>query len=207
MSVDLLKGLLILFNCKLSCFQDPRKLHPVIKMLMESQLTSEGGSFGDSSRLYVLQGALAQQEWRVPSVLHKFLDLLKSNLSHPYKIVRDRIGSVLVNIFLYDIPLPSGVPTTSPKRADFLAFLQPQLEVLTNSFKNGNGNGVRPDSTSSNAPSSTPSSTPSSGSQDVEMKPVAGTSDKAEEESADSEERKTAVKVIKTAMKWLQVRQ
>ena len=44
------------------------------------------------SRLYILQGALAQQEWRIPALLHTLAKYLHSHLAHLYKNVRDRIG-------------------------------------------------------------------------------------------------------------------
>ena len=43
------------------------------------------GAFIDSSRLYALQGALAQQEWRVGQLLNRLLDFLKQYLTHPYQ--------------------------------------------------------------------------------------------------------------------------
>lgn len=45
-----------------------------------------------SSRLYVLQGGLAQQEWRVPELLHRLLKYLEPKLTQVYKNVRERIG-------------------------------------------------------------------------------------------------------------------
>ena len=44
------------------------------------------------SRLYLLQGAVAQQEWRVAELLHRLQTYLTSHLQHPYKNIRDRIG-------------------------------------------------------------------------------------------------------------------
>lgn len=44
------------------------------------------------SRLYVLQGGLAQQEWRVPELLHRLLQYLEPKLTQVYKNVRERIG-------------------------------------------------------------------------------------------------------------------
>ena len=44
------------------------------------------------SRLYVLQGGLAQQEWRVPELLHRLLKYLEPKLTQVYKNVRERIG-------------------------------------------------------------------------------------------------------------------
>lgn len=45
-----------------------------------------------SSHLYVLQGGLAQQEWRVPELLHRLLSYLEPKLTQVYKNVRERIG-------------------------------------------------------------------------------------------------------------------
>ena len=39
-----------------------------------------------------MQGALAQQEWRVPQLLHTLNNHLCQHLAHPYKNVRDRLG-------------------------------------------------------------------------------------------------------------------
>jgi len=44
------------------------------------------------SRLYLLQGSVSQQEWRVPELLHRLESYLLSHLQHPYKNIRDRIG-------------------------------------------------------------------------------------------------------------------
>lgn len=44
------------------------------------------------SRLYVLQGGLAQQEWRVPELLHRLLQYLEPKLTQVYKNVSERIG-------------------------------------------------------------------------------------------------------------------
>lgn len=44
------------------------------------------------SHLYVLQGGLAQQQWRVPELLHRLLQYLEPKLTQVYKNVRERIG-------------------------------------------------------------------------------------------------------------------
>ena len=54
------------------------------------------------SRLYVLQGGLAQQEWRVPELLHRLLKYLEPKLTQVYKNVRERIGRwVLFSLVWY----------------------------------------------------------------------------------------------------------
>ena len=49
------------------------------------------------SRLYMVQGALAQQEWRVAELLDRLESYLMSHLHHPYKNIRDRIGRLLTD--------------------------------------------------------------------------------------------------------------
>ncbi|KAM9803831.1 proteasome activator complex subunit 4A [Neosynchiropus ocellatus] len=111
--------------------RDPRKLHWLFEMLMESPVNGEGGSFVDACRLYVLQGGLAQQEWRVPELLHRLLQYLEPKLTQVYKNVRERIGSVLTYIFMIDINLPLTQPTTSPRISDFTERVLCQLKPLT----------------------------------------------------------------------------
>ncbi|KAG8123071.1 hypothetical protein E2320_018500 [Naja naja] len=113
--------------------RDPRKLHWLFELLLESPLNGEGGSFVDACRLYVLQGGLAQQEWRVPELLHRLLKYLEPKLTQVYKNVRERIGSVLTYIFMIDISLPNTALTKSPRVHDFtsriLEKLKPLMEV------------------------------------------------------------------------------
>lgn len=112
--------------------RDPRKLYRLLEMLMECPLSGEGGSFVDACHLYVLQGGLAQQEWRVPELLHRLLTYLEPKLTQVYKNVRERIGSVLTYIFMIDVALPNTMPTKSPHITDFteriMARLKPLLE-------------------------------------------------------------------------------
>ncbi|XP_076019061.1 proteasome activator complex subunit 4A isoform X2 [Genypterus blacodes] len=111
--------------------RDPRKLHWLFEMLMESPVNGEGGSFVDACRLYVLQGGLAQQEWRVPELLHRLLQYLEPKLTQVYKNVRERIGSVLTYIFMIDVKLPYTQRTTSPHISDFTERILLQLKPLT----------------------------------------------------------------------------
>ncbi|KAG7241635.1 hypothetical protein INR49_025411 [Caranx melampygus] len=110
--------------------RDPRKLYWLFELLMESPVNGEGGSFVDACRLYVLQGGLAQQEWRVPELLHRLLQYLEPKLTQVYKNVRERIGSVLTYIFMIDVNLPYTQPTTSPRISDFTERILLQLKPL-----------------------------------------------------------------------------
>ncbi|XP_039595074.1 proteasome activator complex subunit 4A isoform X2 [Polypterus senegalus] len=110
--------------------RDPRKLHWLFEMLMESPVNGEGGSFVDACRLYVLQGGLAQQEWRVPELLHRLLQYLEPKLTQVYKNVRERIGSVLTYIFMIDVSLPKTLQTSSPRISDFTSRILVKLKPL-----------------------------------------------------------------------------
>lgn len=98
------------------------------ELLLESPLSGEGGSFVDACRLYVLQGGLAQQEWRVPELLHRLLKYLEPKLTQVYKNVRERIGSVLTYIFMIDVSLPNTAPTASPRVPEFTARILEKLK-------------------------------------------------------------------------------
>ncbi|XP_037134484.1 proteasome activator complex subunit 4B-like isoform X1 [Syngnathus acus] len=111
--------------------RDPRKLHWLLELLMETPLIGEGSSFRDASLLYVLQGGLAQQQWRVAELLHRLLTYLEPKLTQVYKNVRERIGSVLTYIFMMDVALPHTQPTSSPHVADFVARVLERLKPLT----------------------------------------------------------------------------
>ncbi|XP_069787517.1 proteasome activator complex subunit 4-like isoform X1 [Narcine bancroftii] len=110
--------------------RDPRKLHWLFELLMDAPLSGEGGSFADACRLYVLQGGLAQQEWRVPELMHRLLQYLEPKLTQVYKNVRERIGSVLTYLFMVDITLPNSNPTLSPHVSEFTSRIFDQLKPL-----------------------------------------------------------------------------
>ncbi|XP_074661309.1 proteasome activator complex subunit 4A-like [Tubulanus polymorphus] len=111
--------------------RDPRKLRPLFEMLMDNPLSGDGGSFNDASRLCVLQGALGQQEWRVPTLSSRLLAYLMPLLNHPYENVRERMGSVLNTILMFDYDW-CGVnrESKSPNHSQFIRFVLPKIESL-----------------------------------------------------------------------------
>lgn len=110
--------------------RDPNRLHWLLELLMEEPLRSQG-SFLDASRLYVLQGAVAQQEWRIGSLLHRLDVFLRPFLTHPYQNVRERLGSVVANIYALDISFSGGsAGGSSPSLAPLVADVFPQLAMM-----------------------------------------------------------------------------
>ena len=89
--------------------RDPNRIYWMLEVLMEEPLRSQG-SFLDASRLYVLQGALAQQEWRIGSLLHKLDRFLSPFLTHPYQ-VRDCVLLVLdlISLLLLECEREAGL--------------------------------------------------------------------------------------------------
>ena len=110
--------------------RDPNRIHWMLEVLMEEPLRSQG-SFLDSSRLYVLQGAIAQQEWRVGYLLNKLDNFLNPFLTHPYHNVRERLGSVLSNIYSPDFKFSTGAAgPDSPRISALVEKLLPRLEIM-----------------------------------------------------------------------------
>ncbi|XP_065838430.1 proteasome activator complex subunit 4-like [Oscarella lobularis] len=120
-------------SCIASCSanRDPRRLHWLFEFLSRLRLDEGKGSFKDTAQLYLLQGAVEQQEWRVPALHHALLNQLKPYLNHSYKLVRDRIGSFLSTIFYFEIKLPNGGGSQlQPKLSEFIKFITPQLKLI-----------------------------------------------------------------------------
>uniref|UniRef100_A0A3Q0QYT3 Uncharacterized protein n=1 Tax=Amphilophus citrinellus TaxID=61819 RepID=A0A3Q0QYT3_AMPCI len=90
--------------------RDPRKLHWLFELLMESPLSGEGSSFRDARYVCVC---------------------VCPKLTQVYKNVRERIGSVLTYIFMIDVALPHTRPTTSPHVAEFVTRVLERLKPLT----------------------------------------------------------------------------
>lgn len=63
-------------------------------------------------------------------ILSHLLQTLRPYLDHPYQSMRSRLGSMLTNIFLYDIALPGGHRTLSPHVEDFVNEILPKLKPL-----------------------------------------------------------------------------
>ena len=100
---------------------------------MEEPIRSQG-SFLDASRLYLVQGVVSQQRWRVGQLLHRLLTHILPYLDHPFHNVRSRLGSVLSRLFAMDIEfgeLGNG-SISSPMERDFvLEKILPPLRQLT----------------------------------------------------------------------------
>ncbi|XP_019858537.1 PREDICTED: proteasome activator complex subunit 4 [Amphimedon queenslandica] len=87
----------------ISADKDPRRVGWFLELLMEDLFTESRGAFTESSQLSLLHIGLAQQEWRVPYLLKKFSLILSSHIDHPYKNVREKIGTLIASIHVLDL--------------------------------------------------------------------------------------------------------
>ncbi|KAJ8044540.1 Proteasome activator complex subunit 4 [Holothuria leucospilota] len=125
--------------------RDPRKLHWFLEWVIQNPIRGEGGSILDSSRLMVLKGCLCQQEWRIPTIQHQLLAYLENHMDHSYKNVRDCIGSLMMLLLIFDVPMPDNKVTACPRLGEFFGRIYPRVNVLRDSddwvaqLSNGSG--------------------------------------------------------------------
>uniref|UniRef100_A0A6B2EKU9 Proteasome activator complex subunit 4 n=1 Tax=Phlebotomus kandelakii TaxID=1109342 RepID=A0A6B2EKU9_9DIPT len=112
---------------------DPMRQYWLYEVLLENPLR-ESTSFIDCSRIYCLQGPFNQHVWRMNSIAQRLLDYLRPYLVHPFQNVRERLGSILINIFEADLTYPGGNEPQCPRMRDFIGGLVPQLQILYNDY-------------------------------------------------------------------------
>uniref|UniRef100_A0A915JHB0 Proteasome activator complex subunit 4-like HEAT repeat-like domain-containing protein n=1 Tax=Romanomermis culicivorax TaxID=13658 RepID=A0A915JHB0_ROMCU len=112
--------------------RDPKKLFWFLDLLIELVKKPIESSFNAASRLFLLQGALHQQEWRILPLWHDVLQIIEPLLCQPYQNLRDRLGSVLSTIFSCDIEQMTceNVKFRSPDKKAFLRKIHQRLEIL-----------------------------------------------------------------------------
>lgn len=98
--------------------RDPSRQHHLLELLMEEPFTNQSASFVDCAKMYALQGALNQQAWRLGELRRRLLTYLQPYLAHPFQNVRDRVASVLVNVFEPDMAW------SADPRLDIAAFVE-----------------------------------------------------------------------------------
>lgn len=114
--------------------RDPNRQHWLLECLMEEPpLKDSESSFVECGRLYVLQGALNQQKWRVTELLQRLLVRLEDRLlTNPFQNVRERLGSVLVTVFDTDLKFPHNSTHSDaiPRMQALIDKVVPSLEQL-----------------------------------------------------------------------------
>lgn len=131
---------------------DPRRQYWLHEVLMENPLR-ESTSFIDCSRIYCLQGPFNQHVWRMNSVCHRLLgraeivegsnendnslsfihlltDYLRPYLNHSFQNVRERLGSILINIFEADLKFDDAPEPECPRVKEIIAEVLEKIQVL-----------------------------------------------------------------------------
>ncbi|XP_018011103.1 proteasome activator complex subunit 4A isoform X2 [Hyalella azteca] len=84
---------------KISMDRDANLFAPLVEFLVNIPDIVSSSSFSVQCRLFVCSSMLSQQEWRILNLQPRLLQQLRPALSHPYKAVRDRVSTVLYNVF------------------------------------------------------------------------------------------------------------
>ncbi|XP_029164235.1 proteasome activator complex subunit 4B-like isoform X2 [Nylanderia fulva] len=113
--------------------RDPNRHHWLLECLMEEPpLKDSESSFVECGRLYILQGALNQQTWRVTELLQRLLTRLETRLlNNPFQNVRERLGSMLVTVFDADLKFSHcSSDTAIPRLQTLIDKVVPRLKLL-----------------------------------------------------------------------------
>lgn len=110
---------------------DPNRQHWLHECLMEPFFSTQYTSYLSCSRIYCFQGAFAQHIWRMNSAGHRIFEYIKPHLSHSFQNVRERLGSLMINIFDADFKFPGANEPEGPRIRDLFSGLQPKFEILS----------------------------------------------------------------------------
>lgn len=77
-----------------------------------------------------------------------FLDYLRPFLNHPFQNVRERLGSILINIFEVDLIFKESSPPECPRIKDFIDEMLQKFAILNEDYpaaiaSTGEGNSLR----------------------------------------------------------------
>jgi proteasome activator subunit 4 len=112
----------------ISADRDPKRINWLLQLLMKNSLSDESnGSFVESCHLSLLYLSLAQQEWRVPSLLQRLSSHLPAKLDHPFKNVREKLGMVIAGMYLVDARSMGYQMIYNPQLGDFLKMFQDKI--------------------------------------------------------------------------------
>ncbi|KAF8386338.1 hypothetical protein PRIPAC_75480 [Pristionchus pacificus] len=90
---------------------ESRMLQPLIDLLFELTLRPSENCFMTAARLFLLQSALCQFEWRCLQLWNRLAPYLIAQLAQPYTNIRDRVVSSLVTLTWFDLPAMQNDPT------------------------------------------------------------------------------------------------
>lgn len=94
---------------------EARMLKPLIDLLFKLVERPTDNAYAASSRMFLIQSALCQFEWRGVELWNKLVEMMKGCLVQPFANLRDRVAISLVSATWYDLPAV-GTDPSLPKR-------------------------------------------------------------------------------------------
>ncbi|EDV29443.1 uncharacterized protein TRIADDRAFT_51787 [Trichoplax adhaerens] len=121
--------------------RDPKRLRSLFSLLFnENIFAGEQASFLDASALSLIRIFVSDMEWKGYEVQNLALKLVSPWLDHQYKDVRSSLGSLLRDIFKFDVAISKNYVSKGPTATKFIESLLPSLSKLFTEDKRSDGN-------------------------------------------------------------------
>ncbi|RDD38509.1 Proteasome activator complex subunit 4 [Trichoplax sp. H2] len=129
------------FVTTISKNRDPKRLRSLFSLLFnENIFAGEQASFLDASALSLIRIFVSDMEWKGYEVQNLALKLVSPWLDHQYKDVRSSLGSLLRDIFKFDVAISKNYVSKGPTATKFIESLLPSLSKLFTEDKRSDGN-------------------------------------------------------------------
>ncbi|RCH96123.1 hypothetical protein CU098_001947, partial [Rhizopus stolonifer] len=91
--------------------RDPRRLEPLVNILLSSELDpTSDAAFNEARKLLLIRAVIIKLQWRCLPLLPRLLPSYLSNIHHPYKQVREVIGGNIYELLQLEwVPSHSSV--------------------------------------------------------------------------------------------------
>ncbi|CAL2044582.1 unnamed protein product [Caenorhabditis brenneri] len=90
---------------------EARMLKPLLDLLFKLMERPTDNAYAASSRMFLIQSALCQFEWRGVELWNKLVEMMKGSLVQPFANLRDRVAISLVSATWYDLPAVNVDPS------------------------------------------------------------------------------------------------
>lgn len=110
--------------------RDPKRIWWLLDLLVDELASPSPSALVSGSRLYLIQSAVGQTQWRTPKILARIEQIVGGDqLSHAYKYVRLRMGTLLHIVYLHDVQM-QGLQPMLMRNPSFDAIINSSLDHL-----------------------------------------------------------------------------